>query len=364
MEFVNPFRPSFGSEPPALVGRRPYLDDARLGIVEGPGSPLRALALSGPRGVGKTVLLHALRQSALAQGWLQVGVTAGDSMMQDIIDQTLAASAHLVDRPAKRAVTAVGAAGFSVTTTLRPVPDVGTRTRIEQILSDLAEHGTGLYLTIDEVHKSARGLADFCKALQHFVSEGRPIAVAFAGLPHHVREMSTAPGMTFIWRAERILLGEVPLADVRDSFAKVISAAGRCAPGEVVDAMASATFGYPYLIQLVGYHTWRQSGAPHIRIDDVAAGVAAARRRVETSVLAYAIGDLSGKERDFLDAMLSDQGRPSKLADISARLGVTTGYASVYRSRLIESGVVRPVSHGYLEFALPYLGDYLRAQLG
>jgi hypothetical protein len=35
-------------------------------------------------------------------------------------------------------------------------------------------------------------------------------------------------------------------------------------------------------------------------------------------------------------------------------------YASVYRVRLIEAELIEPAGHGYIDFAVPYLRDYLR----
>ncbi len=43
----------------------------------------------------------------------------------------------------------------------------------------------------------------------------------------------------------------------------------------------------------------------------------------------------------------------SLLKEISRRLGVTSGYVSVYRARLVRSGLVTNVSKHVLSFALP-----------
>lgn len=45
---------------------------------------------------------------------------------------------------------------------------------------------------------------------------------------------------------------------------------------------------------------------------------------------------------------------------LAQRLGVETGYVSVYRRRLIEAGMIEPAGYGGVDFALPYLREYLR----
>lgn len=60
--------------------------------------------------------------------------------------------------------------------------------------------------------------------------------------------------------------------------------------------------------------------------------------------------------------MLEDEG-DSKLADIAQRLGVKSNYASQYRRRLLEQGVLGERGRGYVGFELPVFREYLIEQL-
>src|SRR3954447_16031639 len=66
----NPYAPGAGQRPPELAGR-----DQELGTFEvvleriARGRPERSLVLTGLRGVGKTVLLNALRSAAVRRQW-------------------------------------------------------------------------------------------------------------------------------------------------------------------------------------------------------------------------------------------------------------------------------------------------------
>ncbi|MGH3497970.1 MAG: ATP-binding protein [Nocardioidaceae bacterium] len=66
----NPYAPGAGQRPPELAGRDRQLRqfDVTLERVAA-GRPERSLVLSGLRGVGKTVLLNALRSQAVNRAW-------------------------------------------------------------------------------------------------------------------------------------------------------------------------------------------------------------------------------------------------------------------------------------------------------
>ena len=65
----NPYAPGAGQRPPELAGRDEQLDafDVVLERVAR-GRPERSVVLTGLRGVGKTVLLGALRSGIVAPG--------------------------------------------------------------------------------------------------------------------------------------------------------------------------------------------------------------------------------------------------------------------------------------------------------
>ena len=71
--------------------------------------------------------------------------------------------------------------------------------------------------------------------------------------------------------------------------------------------------------------------------------------------------ELSVKDQDFLFAMAEDEA-VSDFSIIKERLDVSPGYASKYRSRLVVAGMIRPVGHGKLVFAPPYMREYLNEE--
>src|SRR5690349_24708237 len=66
----NPYAPGAGQRPPELAGRDEQLQAFDIVLERvAKGRPERSLVLTGLRGVGKTVLLNALRSSAVRRRW-------------------------------------------------------------------------------------------------------------------------------------------------------------------------------------------------------------------------------------------------------------------------------------------------------
>src|ERR671928_963484 len=66
----NPYAPGAGQRPPELAGRDRELDQFEVTLERvAANRPERSMVLSGLRGVGKTVLLNALRGQAVRRAW-------------------------------------------------------------------------------------------------------------------------------------------------------------------------------------------------------------------------------------------------------------------------------------------------------
>src|SRR5690348_17926996 len=92
----NPYAPGAGQRPPELAGRDAELTafDVLLERVSR-GRPERSIMLTGLRGVGKTVLLNALRSAAVRRGW---GTGKLEARPDQALRRPLAAALHLAIR--------------------------------------------------------------------------------------------------------------------------------------------------------------------------------------------------------------------------------------------------------------------------
>ncbi|HEC09704.1 MAG TPA: ATP-binding protein, partial [Acidimicrobiales bacterium] len=72
---LTPYTPNAGAKPPALVGRDEELDS--FGILLDRLRAVRteqSMIITGPRGVGKTVLLNEFRDRAVDRNWVVIEI--------------------------------------------------------------------------------------------------------------------------------------------------------------------------------------------------------------------------------------------------------------------------------------------------
>ncbi|MDN4474433.1 ATP-binding protein [Demequina sp. SYSU T00192] len=363
---ANPFKPTAGAVPPLLVGRDALLAEVDEGIRAGAGHPARITIFTGARGTGKTVMLTEAGDRAMAHGWLVIDESASPGMLARIgeaVDRLLDG----VNPRARRRITGMSIGGVgSVETELTPRLAEGVRHRIGRLLDTLEKDGTGLLVTVDEVHARSDDLRELALITQHLVREDREFAIVMAGLPSAVSDLlrSDAQGrvLTFLRRADKHVLADVEVDEVHDALVQTVTDNGRTIDEDAARAAAEATHGYPFLIQLVGFHVWRAAAGDRITRADVAAGVDAARERLGTLVTETALADLSPRDLDVLRAMAADDG-PSRMVDLAARTGMARQNADTYRRRLLDAGVIVQAGRGQVDFALPYLREHLRARM-
>jgi hypothetical protein len=358
---ANPFKPTAGSPPPLLVGRQPDIEDIADALREGPGSPGRLTIFTGARGVGKTVMLNEVEDVSLREGWLHISETALPGLAARLDGHV----EHLAEqrRPRrKRRVTGLTFPANLGGITTQPTPElaVDLRRRLNAFLDDLEQNRSGLVVTIDEVHATAReDLKTIAALTQHLIREERQFALVMAGLPSAVSGLLSDDVLTFLRRADKKVLKDVPVDEVHDAIVETITANDRTIDTDASQLAAEATGGYPFLIQLIGYQLWRSTSHPHIAVPDAEQAVSAARRRLGSLVHETALNDLSDVDKTFLMAMSHDNG-PSKMSDIIKRMGVVPQYANTYRMRLLEAGMIGMSARGRVDYALPYLRDFLR----
>lgn len=370
----NPFTATVGKTPPVLAGREHFLHDFDSAIWDGPGSHERISIVTGPRGVGKTVLLNEFEGVAKAHSWHVISETTTRGFTERIRDRAYRLLQDEAGEPKRRLSGVTGPLNLGFTTestsTYSPIPSL--RTALEEFFDHqaaqderLGQDPVGLLITLDELHYAHMNeIVEFGTTIQHLVREDREIAVAMAGIPGAVKPLLAADEgrnpVTFLRRANRIETGMVPIADVRDALDRTTSQIGVMWTENALDLAAAATGGYPFMIQLVGQHAFRNLHGDVIDVDAVTSGIADARRKLGQLVHEPSLADLSEVDRTFLTAMSADDG-PSRMSEIATRMGVDSQYAGKYRKRLIDAEMIRPTSHGFVDYELPYMREYLRS---
>ena len=365
----NPFRPSFGASPPVLAGRTEVLDALAEGLDSGGGHPDFTSLLVGVRGAGKTATLNAVQEYARGRGWLVIAETAHGDLCNRLVAAVLELPGDDHDQGGRPRLAGISALGVGVEFARAGPADAGaTEARLRPVLTDLgsrlASEGRGLLITLDELQGGEPPeLREFATTLQHVTRrEELPIAFVGAGLPSIDDTVLQDSAITFLQRCSRHEIAELSGAATATAFAEPIAAHGGRISADALRRAVEASNGYPFMVQLIGFHSWRaaSSDPPNLEIAEVSSGIAEAERRLPHLVLAPMWRSMSGVDRQFALAMAQDDGE-SSTADISKRLGRSSSYISTYRSRLIRAGFIRSTGHGRVDFAHQATRAWLRS---
>jgi hypothetical protein len=142
---------------------------------------------------------------------------------------------------------------------------------------------------------------------------------------------------------------------------------GRSIGDDALAAAVDAARGYPFLLQLLGQHSWRiDRTAAEITRAHVREAMSRARADMGRLVHDIALDEVSDVDRAYLAAMALDAGR-SSTRQIADRLAVSPDYANVYRRRLIEAELIEAElieerGRGYVGYTLPYFTDHMRTR--
>ena len=371
VRYLNPFHPTFGRPPHTLAGRDEAMRRCGAAMSAGPDHPDYSMLLKGPRGSGKTVLLAAIRGMAERDGLTTVRVTAKPepTFADALIEQMTSASDGERRRVSSAQVSVLGT-GAGVSFRAPEPRALSVHTRMLDAMEHLADvaqrKAKGVLITIDEFHNAnIAALRDFAHALQDVAKiDGKPVMFVGAGLPSMEETALDDPGMTFFQRIARTQLDPLSPEESAVALRAPIEAAGGTIGDEALAAAAAATSGYPFMVQLVGYHSWERCADPggNITSDDVRTAIGAATSDMEVQVFAPMVRDLSDTDRLVLEAMSMFDTPEIKLSDLARAIDKPSNYLSVYIERLRETGVIDRPARGRVRFAHATMRDWFRRQ--
>lgn len=361
------FAPSFGNRPSFLVGREQTIAQLMNGLAQEPGSKDRSVVLLGQRGSGKTVLLWELGDRASEAGYVVASPTiVSENMLDRIVEKVQDSGERFVTPSSTVHVSggSVGALGFSVGLQFtREVQETkSAQYKLTQLARRLTEQGHGILVLIDELQANSLEVRQLVTVYQEMVGERLNVALVMAGLPGAVSATLNDRVLTFLNRARKVVLPPLPLSDIDAFYAHGFAELGIGISTESRLKAAEFAEGSPYMMQLVGHNiALRTDDAGMLSPSVFAEALDMAKREFENDVCETTLAALSDRDVDFLAAMSDDKG-PSRVSDIARRMDVAQDYAQKYRRRLIDAGVIEAPRRGYVDFAVPYLGEYLRVE--
>lgn len=394
----NPYAPGAGQRPPELAGRDEQLrafDVVLERVVKG--RPERSLVLTGLRGVGKTVLLNALRSAAVRRRWgtgklearpdqglrrplssalhqavRELGHTDPDSV--DHVLGVIKAFAHR-DAGAGAKLKDQWSPGIDVPVVRGRADSGDIEIDLVELFTDLgglaADVGKGIAVFIDEMQDlGPDDVSALCAACHEISQTGLPVIVVGAGLPHLPAVLSASKSYS-----ERLFSYQRIDRLARDAADLALTAP---AEGEeaaftpaALEAMYAATGGYPYFIQAYGKAVWDRAPRSPITVDDVLVATPEAESELAVGFFGSRYERATPGEREYLRAM-ADVAAASEdpdvdavpTSDVAAFLDKKPQSLSPARDALLKKGLIYSGERGRIAFTVPHFGRYLREHVG
>lgn len=329
-----------------------------------PGNKERARLIIGQRGLGKTVLLLELADYARKNDYIVASPTVVTGGMLDRIMEKLEKDGEKEFARSKAKITggSVGLFGFSagIQTEMKEEPKRSFAYRLSEFCEKANAIGKGVLILVDEVQANNAELKQLIIAYQEMVGEGRNIAVVFAGLPIAIAKTLNEHVLTFFNRAARLYLEPIDISEIEIYFRSSFEKLKLKVRDKWIRQAAEETGGSPYMMQLTGHYiTVSASDEGELEKNAFVRALEYAKKEFVTDICETTLAPLSEKDMAFLKAMSSDD-RESAVKALADRLRVDAAYIQRYKTRLIQSGIIRQPRRGYVAYAVPYLQEYFQ----
>ncbi len=396
----NPYAPGAGQRPPELAGRDEQLERFQV-VLERirRGRPERSMILTGLRGVGKTVLLNALRSTAVRARW---GTGKYEARPEQGMRRPMAAALHVAVRELGhprsdevdhvlgviKAFAQKDQPGAKLRDRWNPgidVPAITGRADSGDIEIDLvelftdvgglaADFGKGVAIFIDEMQDlAAEDVSAICAACHELSQSALPVIVVGAGLPHLPAVLSASKSYSErLFRYNRI--DRLSREEAERALQAPAEDEGAEWAADALEQMYAATGGYPYFIQAYGKEVWDLAPSSPITAEDVRVAAPEAEAELAVGFFGSRYERATPGEREYLRAMAelavqyaengqeTDEVGSVTTADIASHLERKPQSLSPARDALLKKGLIYSGERGRIAFTVPHFGRYLRGQ--
>ena len=290
----NPFAPGFGALPEHIVGRKgefALLEEALQSIDKSKiedgllkrGSKV-PIVLTGPRGVGKTLLLTLMEERAKE---MEIPVTrlehAKDLKKGDAMGRLIKEVARGVDKELLKKVKGFNASipGFGLGLDFKDDPADG----FAQLLQARLSQGPMALLMDEAHHYQAEYMGLMLQVGQRLISQRYPLVILLAGTPD-LNSYLMKIEATFMTRSEDIYINLLATEESKEALSEPFAKRGIEVEPAALEMMWDLTDNYPYFVQLVGSEVWEALSKD-------------GKRQVDVALVEQAKAEISRKRRNF-----------------------------------------------------------------
>jgi hypothetical protein len=382
----NPYAPGAGLQPPELAGRDALLRDISIDMDRVlRGRPVKGTLMLGLRGVGKTVLLNRMYDTAAAKGFKTAKIEAPEGgMLPQLLapelrrvlyslDLKLAAGKkiHRAASILRNFVAAFKVKVGDIEIGVDPARGVADSGILEQDLPSLLvavceaakERKAAVGLFLDELqYLSPSELASLIVACHEVAQRNLPMLFIGAGLPHLAALAGRAKSY-----AERLfnypVVGPLSAVAARAALANPARRQSVAYRDDALEEILRVTERYPYYLQVWGLHVWNLAPASPIRFDDARKAKPLAVADLDANFFRVRFDRLTALQQKYLRAMAELGPGPSPTGDIAAELGVEPAAVATIRQQLIEKGMLWSQRHGETAFTVPLFDEFMKRRM-
>ena len=378
MQKINPYTPGAGVMPGYLAGRDDIIQDGKDSIYSlMNGYPRQPIIYYGLRGVGKTVLLTALKEYAIKEGVLAFHFEIQEkvSLINDIIlsaNQTLAKISKVEKIKNIFEVAKNSLQNFTLTYTAgessvsvemnKKLGEMMLQSNLVELLLNLGrlakESNNTIIYFIDEIQYAKQNELEALITAQHRINQERlPITIIGAGLPKIL--INVTESKTY---AERMFaFVEISSLDYKDAKNAIVN------PGkpfnityteEALEEIYKITEGYPYFIQQFCYIISKKY--KEIDLNVVNEMKIVFFKELDKSFFKVRFDKCTPKEKEFMFAMVNCGELPCTVANVAHILNKDLKSISPIRARLINKGLIYATRHGEIDFTVPKFDEFLK----
>ena len=339
----NPFNITFGTNPIKCIDRNIELFQI-IDTFEKEENGSHVFLITGARGTGKTALLALCKRTfEQKDGWIAFDVNPEENIQNQVAAfiYSKCRMKHLFIKSEFN----YSFHGFGINIEGKePVTDL--MTLLEKMFIYLKKKGIKVLIALDEATNN-KNLKSFIHVFQILLRNGYPIYFVLTGLYENISSLENNKSLTFLFRAERILLTPLNVTLIASSYKDIFKI-------DDISAyeLAKFTEGYAFAYQLLGYLLWfhNKNEIDNQIINQFDSIVSEkAYRKIWSS--------LPNKEKEIVtllrDAPVSNQ-------FIMEQLKMKKNALSEYKIRLSRKGIISVEERGMISIALPRFKEFIR----
>ena len=379
---INPYRPGAGLMPTYIAGRDEVIEDVEQ-MFEAliMNIPTQSIIFSGLRGVGKTVLINKLQNTAEEKEIFCRHIEV--ETRNDFISQIAACSQaflrkvskkekfkHLIQKPLdaiKSLMISFNASENTVSFSLQEKELYMSNNLTQSLTEVFVTIGETAYKTetpicffIDEIqYMKQNELGSLIAALHRANQLGYPIMIVGAGLPKIYKMLSEEKSYS-----ERLFLykeiGSLTDEQSRKAIEEPAKKFGVSYTKESIETITNITKGYPFFIQQMCQVVYKNTNEKIIQDIHVKNNITEFFELLDVGFFKARYERCAESDKKFIFAMVKCGELPCTISNVAKNLHKNVSAISTTRAQLISKGVIYPIRYKELDFTVPEFSCYIQ----